>query len=64
MMCNCLHQPFLLSTTFHYFLPTVHYFLCALSAKMANYSLVIDNVYLVISSKVYYSSETCLKTLE
>ena len=43
----CDRQPLLLCTTFHSFLCTVHYFLCAFSAKMATYSLVIDNVYFV-----------------
>ena len=43
-------QPFLLCTTFRSFLCTVHYFLCAFSAKIATYSLVVDNVYFVISS--------------
>ena len=37
----------LLCTTF---LCTVHYFLCTFLAKMAIYSLVIDNVYFVICS--------------
>ena len=40
----------LLCKTFRSFFCTVHYFLCAFSAKMATYSLVIDNVYFVISS--------------
>ena len=50
MACDRFRQPFLLCTTFRSFLCTVHYFLCAFSAKMATYSLVIDNVYFVISS--------------
>ena len=50
MACDRFHQPFLLFTTFHSFLFTVHYFPCAFSVKKATYSLVIDNVYLVISS--------------
>ena len=50
MACDRFRQPFLLCTTFCSFLCTVHYFLCAFSAKMATYSLVIDNVYFVISS--------------
>ena len=50
MVCDRFRQPFLLCTTFRSFLCTVHYFLCAFSAKMATYSLVIDNVYFVISS--------------
>ena len=50
MACDRFRQPFLLCTTFCSFLCTVHYFLFAFSAKMATYSLVIDNIYLVISS--------------
>ena len=50
MACYRFRPPFLLCTTFWSFLRTVHCFLCAFSAKMATYSLVIDNVYLVISS--------------
>ena len=50
MTCDRFCKPFLLCTTFSSFLCTVHYFLCAFSAKMATYSLVIDNVYFVISS--------------
>ena len=50
MACDRFRQPFLLCTTFRSFLCTVHYFLCAFSAKMATYSLVIDNVHFVISS--------------
>ena len=42
MACDRFRQPFLLCTTFRSFLCTVHYFLCAFSAKMATYSLVID----------------------
>ena len=44
MTCDRFRQLFLLCTTFRSFLRTVHYFLCAFSAKMATYSLVIDNV--------------------
>ena len=33
MVCDCFRQPFLLCTTFRSFLCTVHYFLCAFSAK-------------------------------
>ena len=53
---NCFHNEdlfvcmLLLCTTFRCFLCTVHYFLCAFLAKMATYSLVMDNVYFVISS--------------
>ena len=50
MAFDCFRQPLLLCTTFRSFLYTVHYFFCALSAKMATYSLVIDDVYFVISS--------------
>ena len=50
MECNCFRQSFLLRTIFCSFLCTVHYFLFAFSAKMATYSLVIDNIYFVISS--------------
>ena len=50
MACDRFRQPFLLCTTFRSFLCTVHYFLYAFSSKMATYSLVIDNVYFVISS--------------
>ena len=50
MACDHFRQPFLLCTTFCSFLCTVHYFLCAFSAKIATYSLVIDNVYFVISN--------------
>ena len=41
---------FTLMYSFRSFLCTVHYFLCAFSAKTATYSLVLDNVYFVISS--------------
>ena len=41
---------FTLRNVFRYFLCTVHYFLSAFSAKMATYSLAIDNIYFVISS--------------
>ena len=50
MACDCFRQPFLLCLTFHSFLCTVHYFPCVFSAKMAIYSLVMDNVHFVISS--------------
>ena len=50
MACDHFCQCFLLCTNFRSFLCTVHYFLCAFSAKMATYSLVIDNMYVVISS--------------
>ena len=50
MSCYRFGQPFLLCTTFWSFLCTVHYFFCLFSAKMATYSLVIDNVYFVITS--------------
>ena len=53
MACDHFRQPFLLCTIFRSFLCTVHYFLCAFSEKMATYSLVIDNVYFMISSLVY-----------
>ena len=52
MGCDFFRQPFLLCTTFC-FLCTVHYFLYTFSAKMATYSLVIDNVHFVISSYMY-----------
>ena len=44
--------PFLFCTTFRSFFWTAHYFffLCAFLAKMATYSLVIDNVYLVLEN--------------
>ena len=41
MTCDRFRQTFLLCTTFRSFLCTIHYFLCAFSAKMATYSLVI-----------------------
>ena len=50
MACDRFRQPILLCTTFRFFLCTIHYILCTFSAKMATYSLVIDNVYFVISS--------------
>ena len=53
MACDRFRGPFLLCTTFRSFLYTVHYFPCTFSAKMASYSLVIDNVYFVISSLVH-----------
>ena len=44
MTCDCFRQLFLLCTIFRYFFCTVHYFLCAFSAKMATYSLgVLEN---------------------
>ena len=46
----CFRQPFLLCLTFHSFLCTVHYFPCVFSAKMATYSLVMDNVHFVWSA--------------
>ena len=49
MTCDRFRQPFLLCTTFCSFLSFVRYFLCTFSAKMATYTLVIDNVYFVIS---------------
>ena len=49
MTCDRFCQPFLLCTTVCSFLCTVHYFLCAFSANIATYSLVIV-VYFVISS--------------
>ena len=48
--CNRFHPPFLLCTTFRSLLCFVHCFLWVFSAKLATYSLVIDNVYFVISS--------------
>ena len=45
MVCDRFRQPFLISTTVCSFLCTVNYFLCAFSAKIATYSLVIDIVY-------------------
>ena len=45
MVCDHFRQPFLISTTVCSFLCTVNYFLCAFSAKIATYSLVIDIVY-------------------
>ena len=48
MTYDRFQQPFLLCTTFRSFLYTVHYFLCVFSAKMAPYSLDIDNVCFVI----------------
>ena len=50
MACDRFRQPFLLCTTFRSFLCTVHCFLCAFKAKMATYSLVIDDVYFGISN--------------
>ena len=43
----------LLCATFRPFLCTVHYFLCALSAKIATYSLVTSDAYFVINSYLY-----------
>ena len=48
MACDRFRQLFLLCTIFCSFLCTAHCFLCACSAKMAAYSLVI--IYFVISS--------------
>ena len=49
MACDRFRHNFLLCTNFCSFLCTVDYFLYAFPAKMATYSLVIDNVYFVIS---------------
>ena len=48
--CNHFRRPFLLCTTFHSLLCFLHCFLWVFSAKLATYSLVIGNVYFVISS--------------
>ena len=63
LACDRFHKPFLFCIAFRSFLCTVHYILCAFSAKIAAYSSVID-VYFVIISSVYYYSGPCLKTLE
>ena len=44
------NENFTLETRRKLCLCTGHYFLCEFSAKMATYSLVIDNVYFVIGS--------------
>ena len=49
MACDRFRHNFLLCTNFCSFLCTVDYFLYAFPAKMATYSLVIHNVYFVIS---------------
>ena len=64
MACDRFGQPLLFCTTFCSSLCTVHYFLCAFTLKMATYSLVVDNVYFVISSSVCQCSEPYLETLE
>ena len=50
MAWDCLREPFYFAQLFRYFLCTVHYFFCAFLAKMAAYSLVIDNACFAISS--------------